>query len=360
MIALSSSLLALGISSVSFAANPTSGLQSCGGFELGISGFYSRPGPHGLDYTIRDTQDIDLLLDDGAVVPNGRIKTLDPDYDWNYEAHVGYVFPCIHSDIVLTYRNFNESNHAFTDARAGSFVWATHFPPEILDEFVDSPAGDQAIASLAIVDYDYRRWSLEFGHYVPTPCCGLNLRFLVGIDNVDLERKINRCYFDLELNGALAASTISNGNQNERSEFDAWGPRIGVDAEYCLYQGLAIVGHFNTTLFVGDEDYHFLAKAVDTDGELVDPLAQSVLHGKFKDRVVPNINTKLGLDYTFRFCNRSRTSLVIEAGYQVDHFFDAFRGIKFSGESDDEVGVSSTEYSNFELQGPYIGLTVVI
>lgn len=358
-IVFSSSLLACALfSNNSFAANPTSGLYSCGGFEVGVSGLYARTNNADTEYAILDHQDIDLLLD-FDLAPQGSIRSIDTDHTWLYEAHVGYIFPRMNSDLVLTYRSYNESESDFTEAARDSFVWMTNFPPTILDEFVDGPVGDQAIAAFARVNYDYHKWSLEYGHYLCGPC-GFNVRLLVGIDYANIERKIRREYTDIELNNALDGGIVQTGIQHEKSDFSGCGPKIGFDAEYCLFQGLGLIGHFNTSFLIGDLDYNFFANAINADGDLVDPLAESFVDNSFKDHVVPNVNVKVGVDYTWRFCNPSHSSLVFEVGYQVDHYWKAFRSINFVAEDDDATGIFTKNDTNFYIQGPYASLTIVI
>lgn len=357
-------LLPLLFSNPAFAVNPTAGLNSCGGFEAGIEGFWARTNSDDLDYTIVDFQDNDLLPDND-VPPRGNIKSIHPDHDWGFEAYVGYILPCLQSDIVLSYKRFDQNDSERSNAFADSFVWTTHLPPDFIDDFIDGPAGEQAAAASAKVDFDYHKWSLDYGHYLRYPC-GLNLRYVVGVDHANIDRKIRRHYFDVELRETINSDFPITGIQREKSDFNGWGPKVGLDADFCVGQGFGLIGHATTSLLIGKVDYNYFATLVDPAGDVIvedeaDIPAIFDVHGDYKHHVVPNVNVKVGVDYTYRFCNCTRTSLVVELGYQVDHYFDAFHSINFNSVgTEGESGTFTKNYSSFDLHGPYLNVSVVL
>lgn len=344
------------VCSSSFAASPSASYNSCGGFEASVSAFHARANFTDLDYTIVDHQSFE---DTFILPPQGGLKIVQPDYDCGYEAFVGYILPCNHNDILLSYRKYNTDEHDQVHALPGSFVWATNFPPDLLDDFNIGPGGDQATEASAKVDFDYHKWSLEYGHSMCLPS-GFYLRFLIGIDNTNIERTVHRRYFDIELNQADLDGDPSIGLQNEKNDFDGWGPKVGCDVEYVLFPGLALAAHANTSLLIGSLDYHYFAEAVNEEGVRFFDNGFIELDTKYEDHVVPNINVKVGANYTYRFCNCTRSSLIIEVGYQVDHYFDAIHSINFMGVDDDNQSSYAKDQTGFGVKGPYLSVTLAI
>jgi hypothetical protein len=193
----------------------------------------------------------------------------------------------------------------------------------------------------------------------------------------------------------------------QRSEFSGIGPRVGFDANYHIGCGFGVVGNISTSLLIGDTDAHF-SERIETAGtiaitpadlaattiEFIGPLSPSTTslgagatpiagaitgiegvaagttlfldpttpfeHFSFRHpdqrRVVPNIDAKLGVDWTYQFCNCSRSRVTIEAGYMVSHYFDVVdrlsRADAFSPEN------RSRHVIDTSFDGPYVGVQV--
>jgi hypothetical protein len=174
---------------------------------------------------------------------------------------------------------------------------------------------------------------------------------------------------------------------NRESQFEGVGPRIGIDLNYNFCGGFGLVGSVSTALLVGDVDNTSFQNtvasgSVDFDGlSLVriqlpevsnvmgfnatvnDPNFSKEVSIDFKHpeetRVVANIDAKLGLGYTYQFCNCSRSRLTVEAGYQVSHYFNAIDRLTIGDIFD--TGLSDQRSAeNISFDGPYVSVQVAI
>jgi hypothetical protein len=182
-------------------------------------------------------------------------------------------------------------------------------------------------------------------------------------------------------NKELHLSLTLEDNLQRKSRFEGLGPRLGVDLNYQFCGGFGLVGSLATALLVGNVnnviDQHLMGSGVlegsdgvtgivildgsQTDHEPAFPLPAFSLdqtvnnHHPKETRVVPNIEAKLGLDYTYLFCNCSRTALTVEAGYQVSHYFNAIDKFDLLNPIS---GFNNTLDVSFD--GPYLSVQVAL
>lgn len=179
-----------------------------------------------------------------------------------------------------------------------------------------------------------------------------------------------------------------------KSEFDGIGPRFGFDASYHLGGGFGVVGSLSTALLVGEHEATY-SERIETAGtvtiptladiaigvgvtslgipvidavvtaplapivvEPTDPLETISFRHPDETRVVPNIDAKLGLDWTYQFCNCSHSKLTIEAGYLVSHYFNAIDKVSGAGAFAPQFGSRHTLDASFD--GPYVGVQVAL
>lgn len=179
---------------------------------------------------------------------------------------------------------------------------------------------------------------------------------------------------------------------HQKSEFDGIGPRFGCDVSYHLGGGFGVVGSLSTSLLVGEHEAT-LSERIETAGTvtftvpgltlvdiaplfiggaltnvtaevvtavaptILDPLVETVsFRHPDETRVVPNIDAKLGLDWTYQFCNCSRSKLTIEAGYLVSHYFNAID--RLTAADAFNTGERHRETIDISFDGPYVGVQV--
>jgi hypothetical protein len=76
-------------------------------------------------------------------------------------------------------------------------------------------------------------------------------------------------------------------------------------------------------------------------------------------RVVPNIDAKLGLGYTYQYCNCTRSTLTVEAGYQSSHYFkavDRFAPVDIFNKSI----LNQANSVDMSFEGPYLSVQVTL
>jgi Legionella pneumophila major outer membrane protein precursor len=397
------SLLFTGITINSFAAVPTGTPRYnvcipsfCGGFTFGLAGLYWRPSTPQLDYALT-FPDID---DDFR---EGHLHNVDPNYNWGFRANIGYVFPCSGNDVLLSYTHFNHShsNHVslrnenevliptLTDEQ--SFTNEITIPNILSSEATISVTGVPRAAH-ANTNFKLDAVDLDFGQYVNVGC-RLRFRWFGGARYARLENRLDTRYHSQgELtttrftdptvpSANITFDVITNicDNLRQKSKFDGVGPRFGLDASYHLGGGFGVVGDVSTALIVGREDSHLndeihslttaTVTAIEEFSGIAPPftigqtfsessnIEQNFRHPR-RTRVVPNLDARLGLDYSYIFCNCSKTKLTLEVGYSVSHYFNTIDRLSEAGIDHPEFRTRQTIDTSFD--GPYVGIQVTV
>lgn len=260
-------------------------------------------------------------------------------------------------------------------------------------------------------EFENHTWDLDFGQAINVGC-NFRVRWFGGLRYSQLEHKFDTT-FTTNFTGAAGADGVTlvadtlvplvdeviTGEAvldtadldvtiddifHTRSKFNGIGPRLGFDLNYCLGGGFGIVGSLSTSLLVGEVEGSFAHRAVvagtftgadlgtgllvgeDAVTLALDPFTAEFasdtgfigFHHPDQDRVVPNIDAKLGLDWTYQFCNCSRTRLTVEAGYLVSHYFNAID--KLSAFELDDPSFRNRETIDLSFDGPYVSVQVAL
>ena len=339
---LSLALVALGLSAPAFAADCCSSSvlvpSQHGGFKVGIDALYLRPNGSDLGYATDVTRPSNFPL---GLESN---KSVDPSYDWGVYAQVGYLFPCTGNDLTLGYTYLNTNNTdsivAPTPASAGTGILVT--PLSLLGGVTYFGAAEgKSEYTLNVVD-------LEAGQRFTTGAYDLRMFGGLRYANMDTTLKTLAQPF-------ASATTPTSGIQDFHSQFRGVGPRIGVDARYCLSSGFGLDADLSTSLLVGTVDSKFDASTTIGSGS---PSRFASKNGS-NTRVVPVLEAKLGGDYTYIMDCRCKSALVLEAGYQVTNYFNVSdvhaRVISPSGVSAGSF-LSTGSTGDVAFDGPYLGV----
>jgi Legionella pneumophila major outer membrane protein precursor len=320
-ITLGLTILLSGFAVNSYAKSPLDVSVPCynGGFTFGLAGLYLRPS------STLDDNSIILAQSDSVDATRSTQVTFEnikPDFDWGYRVNMGYVFPGTGNDVTLTYSSFNHGESRSLTTETAYFEQANE-------------------------KFNYQTVDLDLGQHIDIGCRS-HFRFITGLRFASLETKLNTKYSENMMHIPEVPDPARSWDVNQYSRFRGIGPRFGSDFEYILGSGFGIVGQATGALLVGDFKNTFSELDVIPDGDN----DNTVVFHPSRTRVVPNLNAKLGLNYNYQFYNSTHTKLTVEAGYQVDHFFNAA----------DRVApldvINTTQTIDTSFAGPYVGIQI--
>ena len=157
------------------------------------------------------------------------------------------------------------------------------------------------------VDYTYLRSGDDASMDLDTADLQIGQRLSTGAFDVRLFSGIRYAH----LNSLLNISTPENP-QSLNSLFHGFGPQFGVDARYALdgNSGFGVDAHLNTAFLVGKLGSRYQS--------------QTQYISESMNRVVPELDAKLGIDYTYPMSSSSsKSALVFELGYQTSNYVHA-------------------------------------
>ncbi len=260
----------------------------------------------------------------------------DPDYDWGWQASLGYIFEDTANGIELFYRGYNSDS-----SDSASFV-----PTDDGSTIVSVDIDDQ-------LNYELNTGDLMISQYMDIGT-HMQMRFSGGLSYLEIEQEE---HLNTVANFEAGTSPSQTASFQQKSEFTGWGPRLSIDARYDFGEdlaGLGIVGGASAAYFLGEND--FTSTLIETDGDVT----------SFKDeqdnQSVTNLRANLGIDYVYFFDN-DETTVGIEIGYLVDFYDDATvnaaaveRSLVGGG---GVSGVVVTEAGDITFSGPYVNLKAV-
>lgn len=141
----------------------------------------------------------------------------------------------------------------------------------------------------------------------------------LDLDNADLEigQRVTTGAFDVRVFSGLRYShldyELDTSNASVTNLFHGIGPRMGMDARYQLGDCFGFDTHVSTALLVGTISTRF-------DNQKDGSISSST------DRVIPVVDAKLGIDYTYPIQTANKNAIVVEVGYQTTNYFNVFNG----------------------------------
>jgi hypothetical protein len=180
----------------------------------------------------------------------------------------------------------------------------------------------------------------------------------------------------------LTSTSVLQEVISQTSKFDGIGPRFGADGSFYLGAGFGLIGRISSAFLVGRQQTS-LSKRVrgnleitaspdfsistnpgflPTIDSITSPNPFSVFVDTIEDvdggkqmRVIPNIEARIGLDYTVELqCCRKFN---IEIGYYVNHYFDVVNRISAAVI---ESGRNFNNTIDVGFAGPYLTLSAML
>lgn len=331
----------------------------CGGFYVGLTGFYLKPSETGLGQVTDSWQY--GTADSSPFIPASRLarsKPFDPDYEWEWGANIGYDIPCTANNIDLSYWHLSNKKHAVNDLSDGPISFSSIFTTDVVAPIGDVVGGITFLISNAYLEYKVDQVDLKMGHMFNDACGQFQIRPSIGLRYNNLKHELTfRSPATLEFGLPALVDAIFFGHV--KSQFNGVGPLVSLDARYGMFAGFGLVGHFDSALIVGEVEANSNLGFTFTSPAL--PISPVTTDNRFEspdlERVVGSVSGKLGADYTFCFCNKS--SLTIEAGYQVNKFYDPFDLIRGDIPYAPVIHQRITHIltNDLDVRGPYVNVT---
>lgn len=346
--------------------------DQAGSWSFGATAVFMQPTNKDFTYADQVTAQVNSggTVSGGSVAGEDRHHSVDQDYQWWFGADIAYNFPGNGRDVTLAY----EGLHG-TDTDSVSTVTNVQGPNNgngtingLISDFTGFPYNDAE----GKTDTAYDAGDLLLGQKLDVGS-RVRLHPFVGIRYAHLDIKDTGSYF-------MPNSPLFSGNNNPtlnnvfeesslENRFDGVGPRLGSDAQINLGNGFSLRGRLGLSALIGSQ------RVTNEAQILVQPVtggAPGVLNGENNTssdtRVVPEIDGRLGLNYTMHF-NSSNTALGFELGWQATNYFNVIAdqypvtlGLAGAvGNNNNNGGVPASSIGtdhyadnvNFGVQGPY-------
>jgi hypothetical protein len=249
------------------------------------------------------------------------------DYNFGWQATLGYVFEDTANSIELSYRGLDSTDtQSYNDLTRGTGA------NEVLVNAQDSVNYNLETGDLMLTQF------VDFGDFV-------QMRFLGGLSYLFLERKID-VTADIT-NIELTEKTVV---AHEKSKFSGFGPRVGLDARYDFGgEGFGIVGGASLAYFLGTMEYNDTVQQTEpTTGKPFEHQDNNDNHN------VTNLRANLGIDYVYYMEDDDYPTFGLELGYLVDYYADAITANNSDALNETAAGIFNSTSATFS--GPYLNL----
>lgn len=276
-----------------------------------------------------DQDDLDFAtLNTGAVTHD--VRSISPHPHLAPTLRIGYLFTNQRSYMQLAWQYFKGDDQASIKANAGQTI----SPPFE----ISSPLA--LISGQGKVTFKHQSVDLLYGH------------ILQHWPNVTVEFPFGFRYFRRENATQIQYRTVNNAiiTVTPQSQYYGVGPTIKGIFSYHLNHGWTVIGRVGTALLLGNsstEDTH-----TNSNAGVVLRLQKNRIF-----RVVPEIDAKLGLQYTCSLA--SAQQLTIEGGYRVADYINSVDRISPVFNDAFTLLATTRSRSSYMISGAYVKLSVL-
>lgn len=339
-------LLCVALAALSIEAVPVSGfcgdmgaIENKAGFEFSGSLLYLQPASSNLDYAI-------LTSPLPVPTPNWAIQSIHTDYSPAFNLGAKYIFADAAHDIKLSWSHFKSNDAAAVQADPLQFV---------APFFEVGPNAASIRQARGHTKFDYDALNLDVGQLI-NYAQNMPIRLFGGVSGARLKQELVSVFQN------NTPSTVSIRSLNA-SKYSGVGPRIGVEGAFNVYHHVNLTGQLAGAVLVGkmQPNTHYQSSSPTLAGLGIGINNQGIRKSSTNE-VVPELDAKLGLNYSFPFNNTAVFTL--EAGYMGAVYVNALTNYNPSSVvSPSQLGTIAVAtmiktQSNFSVQGPYLTASV--
>ncbi|WP_131782081.1 Lpg1974 family pore-forming outer membrane protein [Legionella gresilensis] len=251
----------------------------------------------------------------------GGLKAVEPNGGWGYRVEGSYHFST-GNDITMNWLHYDVD-----DDNLGTFS----------GQYVQLLSTGSAVVLPAsfrgFVSNKLEQVNLVLGQHVDF---GLfkKIRFYAGGQYSDIQADAE-CFYNIS---PIFAAAIGGVRGPVNSDFNGFGPTIGVDYAYILPYGFSLTANASGSILYGTARIESMN--IYNNGLIVGSMYAS------RKQVVPSLEAKVGAAYNYPV---AQGLLKIEGGYQALNYFNALQGPSL-------VAPTLLTNSDFGLHGPYVGV----
>ena len=272
-------------------------------------------------------------------------NTVGESYHWWFGADITYAFPGNGRDVTLAYEGLHGNDTDNTAVDGPTFPVQPTFMHSSFTQLPYLTASGKTETNYDAGDLVFGQ-KMDIGHRV-------RLHPFVGLRYAYINTRDTAYYTGGGDVVVLFGSGTSTEDSKLENTFNGIGPRFGSDAQIDLSQGFSIRARLGLSALIGSRDVENTAVITNyaADGT-VNAVRDGVVNNDSATQVVPEIDGRLGLNYTHNFA--SNMALGFEAGWQATNYFNVIAD-QFQSGGNFPTGTTEhyQENSNFGLQGPY-------
>ena len=293
------------------------------------------------------------------------VSNVNPSYNLGFRVGLGYIFPDSGNDVQLAWTHFQNTVNSSTGIGDDAVLYTASGVPLInpnLHPRFDEPNFVGDVTANSSLKSQFDAIDLDVGQYVNIGT-RLQTRLFGGLRYAYVQQNQDSSYYQyvdrINHEGEEDRRVFDFAEQDTyNSKFNGLGPRMGFQAAYNVYDCFGVTGSIAGSLLVGKVKsdattaYDINIGHRDEDRDPT-PYTPSFTSSSNVWRVVPELDARVGLNYTFTV--GAASALTLEAGYQVTQYFNAVDQLQNNVSVLNGLNTTRTT-SDVGYDGPYLSL----